>query len=404
MSDLPLQGIRVLDLGQVYAGPLASRVLADLGAEVIRIESDVRSTRGGRLPQPGAVYPGGEPGMHPYNRSAYYNELHRNKLAVSLNLSKEKGKDVFMQLAGISDVVIENFTPRVMQNFGLEYSVLSKINPQIIMISISAYGQTGPYRDYVSFGRGIEAMSGLADITGYPESGPIGPGTAYADATGGLHGAFAILLALRQRRRTGNGQYIDLSLQESLISLLGEYVVDYTMNQRKAIRNGNNDGIALFQECFRCLGDDSWIAIALHSEKEIEALEGLISRPVDPDDPATLRQSIGEWTMQHEPNAAMIMLQQSGIAAGVVQCPQDLIENEHLHQRGFFQVIEHPEAGAHTYPGTPWRMGNIQYQAHRPAPCFAEHNEYVFGTLLGMSKDTIAELEAEGIAARVPLQ
>ncbi|MFO8101281.1 MAG: CoA transferase [Dehalococcoidia bacterium] len=403
MPNLPLEGIRLLDLSQVYAGPLAGRLLADMGAEVIRIESAARSTRGGPQPQPGAVYPQTNPGEQPYNRSAYYNELNRNKLAVSLNLATEQGKEIFRKLVEISDVVLENFTPRVMANFGLDYPVLSEINPAIIMVSISAYGQTGPYRDYVNFGRGIEAMAGLSSITGYPQSQPLGPGTAYADSTGGLHAAFAAMVALRQRRKTGRGQHIDLSLRESLAPLLGEQLLDYSMNKRTAEPSGNHDPTAPFQRCFRCRGDDAWIAIAIGPEEEWAALSRAIGNPLDKnEDPLKLRRLIEDWTAQHEPNEAMETLQKFGVRAGAVLDAGQLNDNPHLKERGFFEMVTHPEAGTHEHPGMPWKLSRTPGSIRLPAPCFAEHNDYVFGELLGMSAEKIAELEESGVIDRRP--
>ncbi len=400
---LPLEGIRVLDLSQVYAGPVASRTLADIGAEVIRIESSVRSTRGGPQPQPGAVYPDNDPGEKPYNRSAYYNELHRNKLAISLDLSREQGKKVFRKLVRVSDVVLENFTPRVMANFGLDYPALKEIKPEIIVVSISAYGQTGPYRDYVSFGRGIEAMAGLAQITGYPESQPLGPGTAYADATGGLHAAFAVLVALRHRRQTGKGQHIDLSLRESLTALMGEQLLGHSMNKRAPERTGNHDACAMLQDCYRCQGDDQWIAIAIHSEEELEMLGRVIGNPLNPgDETDKLRQRIETWTTRYDPQEAMRILQQAGVRAGAVLDAAQINSNPHLRERGFFEKVTHPEAGTHSHPGMPWKLSQTPGRIRAPAPCFAEHNDYVFRELLGLSAKEIAELEENGTIARVP--
>ncbi len=402
---LPLEGIRVLDLSQVYAGPLTSRALADMGAQVIRIESAVRSTRGGPDPQPGAVYPNNDPCEKPYNRSVYYNELHRNKLGISLDLSSEQGKEIFKKLVQISDVVLENFTPRVMHNFGLDYPVLQAINPEIIMVSISAYGQTGPYQNYVSFGRGIEAMTGLSQITGYPDSLPLGPGTAYADATGGLHAAFAVLVALRHRRKTGDGQHIDLSLRESLMALLGEHILDHSMNNRSPERKGNHDSTATFQGCYRCRGNDSWIAIAIESEEEWGALGNVIGNSLDSkEETSKLHQIIAGWTVMHEPDEAMRVLQQSGIRAGAVLNAQEITRNPQLRERGFFEPVTHPEAGTHDHSSAPWKLSLTPLKTYRSAPCFAEHNNYVFGELLGMSAEEIAELEKTGIAAKKPLR
>ncbi|MDD5093869.1 MAG: CoA transferase [Dehalococcoidia bacterium] len=405
----PLHGLRVIDLGQVYAGPYAARILADMGAEVIRVESAVRSGRGGQNPQPGAIYPDGDPGKKPYNRSAYYNELNRNKLAVSLDLSKEQGREVFKRLVKVSDGVIENFSPRVMANFELDYPVLSQINPKIIMASISGYGQTGPYRDYVSFGRGIEAMSGLSEITGYEDGQPLGPGIAYADANAGLHAAFAILAALRQRRRTGKGQHIDLSLRESLTSLLGEQIINSSMNHRAPVRKGNQDCPKAFQGCYRCRGDDAWIAISICSKQEWKSLWSIIGHPPNLPDLSILEEGREElerliecWTLEYEPEEAMNILQRAGVRAGMVCGAGELTSNPHLQARGSFEKMAHPEAGIHPNPGMPWKFSRSPLHIRMPAPCFAQHNNYVFGDLLGMSSEEIAKLEAEGVTARFP--
>ncbi len=416
MSNLPLEGIRIIDLTQVYAGPYASKLLADMGAEVIRVESAFRSSRGGPNPQQGAVYPDGNPGEKPYNRSAYYNELHRNKLSISLDLSKDQGKEIFLKLVQISDVVLDNFSPRVMANFGLDYPNLKKIKSDIIMVSISAYGQTGPYRDYVSFGRGIEAMSGLSQITGYQDSQPLGPGTAYADATAGLHATFATLMALRHRRRNSKGQHIDLSLRESLTALLGEHILDHSMNKRSPERKGNHDSSAIFQGCYRCQGNDSWITIALHSEDELQAFCNTIGNPQWTREPEfgnllNWRQNqqkadrmIEQWTVQNDPDEAMKILQQSGVRAGAVLNAANLNQNPHLINRGFFETITHPEAGTHALAGMPWKLSRTPGHIRKPAPCFAEHNDYVFAELLGMTEEEITQLEAEGIVAKMPIR
>ena len=416
MRKLTLEKIRVLDLGQVYAGPLAGRMLADLGAEVIRIESPSRSTRGGPDPQSGATYPNGDPGEQPYNRSAYYNELNRNKLAVSLDLSTVKGREILKRLVEISDIVLENYTPRVMANFELEFTALTEINPKLIMVSISAFGHTGPYRDYLSFGRGIEAMTGLSSITAYPNGSPLGPGIAYADATGGLHAAFAVLVAFRQRQQTGAGTHIDLSLQESLTGLVGEGVSDNSASNPFAMPLGNHDSPLTYQGCYRCAGIDQWIAITIRSESEWKSLLHVISA-TDRNNHFILgdvlngRQSrsdfdrhIEGWTINLDPHEAMDILQKSGIAAGAILGADNLCQNTHLKERGFFQRVSHPEAGSHEYPGIGWKSNHFQGVVRNPAPCFAQHNRYVFGTLLGMSIDEIAKLEESGIAGRVPIR
>lgn len=415
MTRLPLETIRVLDLGQVYAGPLAGRVLADLGAEVIRIESPTRSNRGGPDPQIGATYPDNDPRERPYNRSAYYNELNRNKLAISLDLSKDEGRNIFKRLVKLSDTVLENYTPRVMANFGLDYPVLSELNPGLIMASISAYGQTGPYHHYLSFGRGIEAMAGFSQITGYPDGIPLGPGIAYADATGGLHAAFAVLVALRHRQRTGKGMHIDLSLQESLLELIGERFLSMKSKTCLSVPTGNHDSPRTFQGCYRCQGTDQWIAVTTRSESEWNSLLGIIAatgqiKSMTLADILGCNQSRSEvdrqieaWTISLDPHEAMDIFQESGIAAGAVLGADAICLNAHLKERGFFKKISHPEAGTHEYPGIGWKSKHVQNVIRNPAPCFAQHNAYVFGTLLGMSSKEIAELQKSGIADTVPI-
>lgn len=407
MNRSPLTGVRVIDLSQVYAGPLAGRVLADLGAEVIRVEAAVRSTRGGAQPQPGAAYPDDDPGERPYNRSAYYNELNRNKLAISLDLSRPEGREVFLRLAGVSDVVLENFSPRVMANFSLDYPSLREINPDIIMVSLSAHGQTGPYRDYVSFGRGIEAMTGLSRLTAYPGGEPLGPGTAYADATGGLHTAFATLLALRHRRLTGLGQHIDLSLRESLTAVMGEEVLAHSMNDKAAKPKGNRDATAAFQGCYRCRGEDDWIAIAIQSEEEWEALHFILNAPAQgfpPQDPGTTDEMISRWTGTRTSGEAMQTLQDAGVRAGMVQDAAEINHNPHLKAVGFFAPVTHPEAGTHDLPGLPFRFSRATSGVRAPAPRFAQDHHYVLGELLGMTGEEIDNLERSGVAAPVPLR
>ena len=416
MAKLPLKDIRIIDLTQVYAGPYASRLLADMGAEVIRIESAFRSSRGGPNPQQGAVYPDSDPGERPYDRSAYYTELHRNKYAISLDLSKDRGKEIFLKLVQISDVVLENFSPRVMANFGLDYPNLKSVKRDIIMVSISAYGQTGPYKEYVSFGRGIEAMAGLSQITGYQDSQPLGPGTAYADATAGLHAAFATILALRHRRQTEKGQHIDLSLHESLLALMGEHILDHSMNSRSPKRKGNHDSCAIFQGCYRCLGNDSWIAIALYNEDELKSFCDAIGNPKWISEPEfdsllgwqqnqqKVDTMVEQWTVQRDRDEAMKILQQSGIRSGAVLNAADLNHNPHLKQRGFFETVTHPEAGTHALASVPWKLSLTPGSIRIPAPCFAQHNDYVFGDLLEMSKEEISQLESQNVISVIPSQ
>ncbi|MCK5653819.1 MAG: CoA transferase [Dehalococcoidia bacterium] len=436
-----LAGLRVIDLSQIFAGPYATKLLADIGAEIIRVECAARSGRGGALPSMrpggafGASFPDGDTGERSYNRFAYYNEVNRNKHAITLDLTKPLGVEVFKRLVRISDVVVENFTPRVMKNFGLDYPVLRETNPQIIMISLSGYGQDGPYRDCVTYGEGIEAMVGLSQLTAYPDGEPLKPGVAYADATSGLHAAFAILAALRYRRLTGNGQYIDLAMREAVTPILGEAIMDYTMNKRVIKSMGNRHPTMAPHGCYRAQGrgekggenekggakggenqkEGAWIAIAVSSDEEWRAFCRAMGDPPWTRDEKFANRSgrlanreeldrlIGEWTSGYDHIELMNMLQGSGIKAGAVLNIAELAQDPHLNERGFFEELPHPEAGTHRYPGVSWRMSRTPGRLRLPAPCFGEHNRYVFGELLGMPDEEVSLLEDEGVSTSEPL-
>ena len=423
-----LAGLRVIDLSQIFAGPYATKLLADMGAEIIRVECAARSGRGGALPRMrpggafGASFPNGDTGERSYNRFAYYNEVNRNKYAITLDLTKSLGVEVFKRLVKVSDVVVENFTPRVMKNFGLDYPVLHMTNPQIITISLSGYGQDGPYRDYVTYGEGIEAMVGLSQLTAYPDGEPLKPGVAYADATSGLHAAFAILAALHYRRLTGNGQYIDLAMREAVTPILGEAIMDYIMNKRAAKPMGNRHPAMAPHGCYRAQGKDrenkkegAWIAIAVSSDEEWRAFCRAMGDPLWTRDAKFASRSgrlanreeldrlIEEWTSGYDHIELMNMLQGSGIKAGAVLNIAELAHDPHLNERGFFEELSHPEAGTHRYPGVSWRMSRTPGRLRLPAPCFGEHNRYVFGELLGMSDEEVSRLADEEVSASEPL-
>ena len=416
-----LEGLRVIDLSQVYAGPYATKLLADMGAEVIRVECAARSGRGGRLPRTrpggafGAQFPGGDTGGRSYNRFAYYNELNRNKYAVTLDLTRPRAVDVFKKLVRISDVVVENFSPRVMGNLGLDYESLREENPGIVMVSISGYGHDGPYRDYVTYGEGIEAMSGLCALTAYPGGGPLKPGVAYADAVSGLLAAFAALAAVRHRRQSGRGQHIDLAMREALTPLLGEALMDYAMNGRVAPPVGNGHPAMAPHGCYRARGEDSWVAIAVTSDEEWRSLCRAMGSPPWAEDGRfasaagrvahreQLDGLIGEWTARHDHRELMGSLQRAGVRAGAVLTVDELVADPHLQERGFFEWLTHPEAGTHLHPGVSWRMSRTPGALRLPAPCFGEHNRYVFAGLLGMSEEEMAQLAEEGATAPEPL-
>ncbi|MBI2917562.1 MAG: CoA transferase [Chloroflexi bacterium] len=410
--------MRILDLTQVYAGPYATRLLADLGAEVLRIEAPMRAGHGpvGRLPAGlDIMYPQREPGEQPYNRFAYYNELNRNKMAMSLDLSTETGRGVFRRLVAVSDVVMENFSPRVMPNFGLDYPELRKLRPDLLMVSLPALGLTGPYRDYVAYGTGLEGMVGLATMTGYPNGPPLKTGIAYGDPVGGLHAAFGTLAALRHRRLTGQGQHIEVALRESLTMTMGQAIMDYAMNGRVGRRQGNRHEAWVPHGAYPCQGEDEWVAIAVRSDSEWRSLRQAMGDPEWARDDrfagalgrhqhqAEIDEHLGRWTRGFDHYGLMRRLQDAGVPAAAVLNIREMATDPHYVARGFFRSVEHRAAGgAHLYPGVPWKMGQTPGAVRRPPPDFGEHNRWALAELLGLPEAEVSELERRGVTATVP--
>ncbi len=250
MSRLPLEGIRVTDVTNSWAGPYATNLLANLGAETIKVES-IQYLDTWRVGGTAA-----STGEERWERSPLWNSVNVDKLGITLDLTRSRGVELFKQLVKTSDIVAENYTPRVMKNFGLDYSVLKEVNPKIIMISLPAHGSTGPWKEYPGFAASIEQMAGLPQLTGYPDGPPKMSGAGFTDAVSGVNGMMAIMFALLSRQMTGRGQYIDLSQVEAVTCLIGDAIVDYTMNKRIQSRRGNSHPSMAPHGYYRCKGDD----------------------------------------------------------------------------------------------------------------------------------------------------
>ena len=410
-ADLPaLAGLRVIEVTANWAGPLAGRHLGDLGAEAITVEHAQRpATRA-------LWYPGNEPGKRPYNRAGYFNNLNRSKLDVSLDLSTDRGKQLFLDLVAISDVVVENNSARVMPNLGLGWDQLSARNPRLVMASISGFGAAGPERDYVAYGANVEASSGLAAVTGYHDDDlPYRANTFYADPITGNYATIAILAALRQRERTGLGQWLDLSLNEAAATFFGDAFVEYQRTGQLPPRRGNRHPLHAPQGAYRTVGDDDWLALTVRDPEEWRALCTVLERAdwLADDGLATpdgrrarhdeLDAGIAAWAAEFDHREAAQLLQDAGVPAAPVLANYELVTDSHLHQRRFYIPIDHPEAGVLPFAGMPWKLGRTPGRVSRPAPRFAEHNAYVYGDLLGLSPAEIAALEASGIAGREPV-
>lgn len=419
MPPLPLEGIRVIDLSLWFAGPMASRLLADFGAEVIKIESlrHIDPWRGPVVSNAklDARFPVKIESERPYDCAAGFNLQNRNKYGVTLALDTPQGKEIFKKLLRVSDVVLENYSPRVMADFDLDYPVLKDINPQIIMMSLPTLGRTGPDKDHVAFGQTIDCMSGMAYLTGYIDEEPmLQSGLSYGDPLSGMNAAFAIIAALHYRRRSGKGMHIDLSQVEATISFNADAVMDYTMNGRVRERMGNRHPSMAPHGCYRCKGEDEWVVIAIPSDVAWKRFCQVVGQPSWAEDSRfsdmpkryqhqdELDRLIEAWTLKYNHYEVMCILQQADIPAGPVLDAKELVEEPHLNERGFFEVVTHPEAGTHPYIGMYAKLSKTPGHIRMPAPCLGEHNHYVLGELLGLSREEITQLEEAGIIGANP--
>ena len=422
LTKSALRSVRVLDLTRGWAGPIGGRFMADFGAEVIKIEMPTgRGLASVDPPEPlkymrvvHAPYPNNDPGDEPYNRYAPFNEYHRNKLSLTLDLTSEECKEIFRNLVLISDVVLENYSARVMRNFGFDYASLKKLNPSIIMVSMPGFGTYGPQGHFVSYGSDIEPNAGITHLMGYAGSGPMRHGEAYADPSAGVHAAQAILSALFYRRRTGIGQYVDLAQSESMIGLIGEHLLAYSMNREEPERAGNRHPVYAPHGCYRCKGDDKWVAISVADDEEWKVFCDAIGNPYwTSDEKFSDRQSrrgnhdeldanISQWTADKDYKEVMHSLQSRGIAAAALFTNQDLAEDPHLRERGYIWDVPHAKAGAMPFLGAPIQLSKTPVVLHRPAPMLGEHNGYVVTELLGMGEAHKDQLHEAGLMVTRP--
>ncbi len=405
MSALPLQGVRILDLCLFLAGPYAVTQLASLGAEAIKVESIQRLDYMRLM--------GAYPQSDGYEWAPGFNTANVNKHSITLNLSHPRGREVFKRLVDVSDVVANNFSSRVMENWGLTYKDLKEINPRIIMLSMPGYGTTGPWRNYVAMGPNVEMLSGIPTISGYPGGPPMLNGYI-ADPFASLAGAVAVMIALKHRQRTGKGQHIDLSQVEAVTSFMGQPIMDYVMNRRMQPRRGNRHQSFAPHGVYRCRGKDDWVAIAVSSEEEWRGLcDAMVNPPwtkeprfSDPlnryENHDALDKLLEGWTSQHDKHDVMRILQQAGIASAPVLPASELVVDPHMEHRGFFQEVTHPVTGTYRQHGFPVKFSETPIGIRMPAPTLGQHNGYVLQDLLGMTEAEINQLTAEEIIGTKP--
>ncbi len=398
-SPGPLSGVRVIDFTWAWAGPHGVQLLAMLGAEVIKIESMTRLDHSRVRSLMGGASKAGPDG------AAIFGELNAGKLSLRLDLRKVEAQEIVRRLAAVSDLAVQNMRPGALDRLGLGYESLRKVNPRIIMVSSSAVGDTGPERTYAGYAPIFAAMSGIADITGYADGGPI-PLSGAVDLRVGTAVAFAALVALHHRNRTGEGQNIDLSSTEVMSSLMGEAFLGYEMTGRVPRRMGNGDAIMAPHGCYPCSGENQWVSIAVGSEAEWDALRAVIGAPELQDpalaDPSVRRQRqnlihpvITGWTRERTVQAATEELQRAGIAAAPVLRSTDIVDDPQVRAREVMQPVDHPVLGRRLVVGPPWRMEGAAIRTR--APLIGEHAGYVLGELLGMGSDQIEALEQAGV-------
>jgi benzylsuccinate CoA-transferase BbsF subunit len=414
---MPLKNYRVLDLSRIWAGPYCTKIFADMGAEIIKMESlsVYDSHRGPVSPARGiAAYPDGEPGEEPWNRNGWFNCLHMSKYGVTLELTEAEGRRVFEQLVSISDVLIENFRQGSLERLGYTYEELRKHRPDLIYVSMPAFGNTGPWKGYLGYGIGQEQLSGMAHMTGYRGDGPMKSGINHGDPITGSHAAGVLMAALRHRRRTGKGMYIDVSQQESSVALMGPEVLAYQMTGQEPERRGNRSGWYAPANSYPCAGEDRWVTIAATNQEQWQSLAQAMDSPGLADDPrfATLDnrrdnhdeldQIISEWTMGQEAYAVTQILQGAGVPASPVLRGPDLLADAHFKDRGTFVTVDHPQVGPKQYPGIPWKMSATPGKVRWPSPTLGQHNRDVYGVLLGLTGPEIDHLEQTGVIGTKP--
>jgi crotonobetainyl-CoA:carnitine CoA-transferase CaiB-like acyl-CoA transferase len=420
-SRLPLDGIRVLEFGVVWAGPYCAAFLAGMGAEVIKMESTkvfIPSTRGQTprpteellktLPPSGGGTPGRVPGKRPWNRMPLFNAHGSNKVGMTVDLLLPKGQEVLRRLISVSDVIVENNPTQTMEKLGISYEMLKEINPSMILLRMPAYANEGPYQNHRSFGFHIEGVVGHTLMRGYSDmDASAATSVLMGDAASGTQGAFAVLAALHYRRRTGKGQLIELSQAENLIPFMGEAFMDFSMNGRNQSTLGNRHPNGI-QGCYPCLGDDRWVCITIRADDE---WRGLLHAMGDPawsqdeklNDPVERRrrhdeidEKISAWTKSLEPYDVMLRLQEKGVAAGSVMDQRDAFSDPHLNHRGAFEEAYQEDTGTHLYPGAPYKMSETPAKIRRGPVRLGEDNQYLYQDLLGYTDQEYAALEEEG--------
>jgi crotonobetainyl-CoA:carnitine CoA-transferase CaiB-like acyl-CoA transferase len=421
MPQRLLRRVRIIDFGEVFAGPYATTLLADAGADVIKIESVQRMpaiVRGDRTPRPGAPgYVDGDPGDEPWERYFYYHCVERNKRGITLNLADPTGRDLFERLICTADAVVSNYAGGVLDRLGFGYERLCAIRPDIVLLHLPGFGTQGPYRDHVSFAMVTEALSGLFALRGYPESAPEDTAmNLWSDGVGALTAAFATLAALRYRSRTGRGQFIDISQAEASTTFASAAILDLAMNGRVAGASANADPVIAPNNTYPCApdgnglnADDRWVAISAGTAQQWATLCRVMGRPDLVHDArfrtaadrktneAALDAEIAAWTRTLTRRQAADQLRAAGVPASPVLDDADLESEPQVVARGSVQRLRHPKAGEQPYITGAWQIDGEQRWVARPPNTLGEHNSEVLCDLLGLDVETLAALRRDDV-------
>ncbi len=393
-----LSGYRVLDFGWVLAGAIPGMALADMGAEVIKVETRQRLD----YMRMGRPIVGDQP--DPEQNPMFHN-VNRGKLSVTLNISEPEAVELAKRLVARCDVVIENFSPGVMDRLGLGYETLRAIKPDIVMASISSTGQDGPLRDLRAYAPSIGALSGLDSTMGYEGGGPLGLKHAFGDICGALHAVFAIASALYRRNQTGEGCYIDVSMLRATVVTQGIGLMEHALTGRSLRPRGNYDPTMVPYGNYPCAGEDKWISIAVASQEEWQGLVAAMRNPAWADDQRFRSQYrrqrhrreidalVSGWTAQHDPDVLTDLLQGQGVAAAPVLSAEERLFHPHFMERGLYNDIDHPALGAEPVFNLMWNLSKTPSTVRSHAPLMGQHNRQVLCGTLGLAENELAELE-----------
>jgi benzylsuccinate CoA-transferase BbsF subunit len=396
----PLAGLRIADFTWIGAGSYTTKMLADAGAEVLKIES---STRPDSL-RNAAPFAGKVPGV---NRSGYFADRNSSKKSITLNLKDPRGLALAKEIIARSDIVANNFAAGTMEKLGLGYETVRQIRPDVIYLDMSMQGSSGPEHKYIGYGLTINALTGLQHLCGLPERLPIGTGTNYPDhVPNPTHAAFAVLAAVRHRRRHGEGQYIDMAQTEPTMALLGPAFLQFSINGDVANRRGNHHLGRAPHGVYPCAGDDKWIAIAAVDDRQWQGLAAILGGQFDPswNDAATrweqraaVDAAIAACSRTWDARLLMEALQEQGVAAGVVQNPGDMVRDPQLAHRGHWRRLDHPEMGNSLYNAPPYRFSRSPNELRSAAPLLGQHTVEICQDLLGLTAAQIEALSLDGV-------